>query len=107
MSDKNEIDDISGVETTGHEWDGIKELNTPMPRWWLWTFYVTIAWSIGYWVLYPSWPTLNDYWKGTLEYSSRVDLNNEIKDRDQKRSTWTKKFAALLPTVHQHTCKWD
>ena len=37
-------------ETTGHEWDGIKELNTPLPRWWLYTFYATIVWALVYWV---------------------------------------------------------
>ena len=43
-----EIDELSGTQTTGHEWDGIKELDTPMPRWWVWTFYATIVFSIGY-----------------------------------------------------------
>ncbi len=50
-----ERDELSGVETTGHEWDGIKELNNPLPRWWLWTFYGCIVWAIGYTVLYPAW----------------------------------------------------
>ena len=53
-------DALTGTDTTGHEWDGIAELNTPLPRWWVWTFWATIIWSIGYWVVYPSWPTLND-----------------------------------------------
>ena len=43
-----EKDDNPGTTTTGHEWDGIKELNTPLPRWWLWTFYGTIVWALGY-----------------------------------------------------------
>ena len=43
-------------ETTGHEWDGITELNKPLPKWWLWTFYATIVWAIGYWLLMPSSP---------------------------------------------------
>ena len=47
---------VAKVGTTGHEWDGIQELNTPLPRWWLWLFYATIIWSIGYWVVYPAWP---------------------------------------------------
>ena len=45
---KIEHDDITGTATTGHEWDGIKELNTPLPRWWLYTFYATIAWAAVY-----------------------------------------------------------
>jgi len=60
MTETNrEVDEMSGTETTGHEWDGIKELDTPMPRWWLWTFYVCIIWSVAYWVIYPAWPTLS------------------------------------------------
>ena len=50
------VDAVTGTATTGHEWDGIRELNTPLPRWWLWMFYATIVWSIGYWIVYPSWP---------------------------------------------------
>ena len=50
------IDAVTGTATTGHEWDGIRELNTPLPRWWLWLFYATIVWSIGYWIVYPAWP---------------------------------------------------
>ena len=48
-----EIDQVTGVETTGHEWDGVKELNKPLPKWWVWTFYATIVWAIGYWIAYP------------------------------------------------------
>ena len=74
MSDHNkEVDQITGVETTGHEWDGLKELNNPLPRWWLWTFYVTIVWAVGYWVLYPTWPMLTDYTKGVLGHSNRAE----------------------------------
>lgn len=70
MSEKH-IDDISGVETTGHEWDGIRELNNPMPRWWVWTFYFTILWAIGYTIAYPAWPLINRATQGLLGWSSR------------------------------------
>ena len=53
------LDPGTGKATTGHEWDGIAELNTPLPRWWLWTFYATILWAIGYWIVYPAWPLLS------------------------------------------------
>ncbi|MFX9150192.1 cbb3-type cytochrome c oxidase N-terminal domain-containing protein, partial [Acinetobacter baumannii] len=49
-----EVDTHSGVSTTGHEWDGLKELNNPLPKWWLTIFYACIAWALGYYVLYPS-----------------------------------------------------
>ncbi|WP_114389093.1 cytochrome-c oxidase, cbb3-type subunit III [Notoacmeibacter marinus] len=70
-----EVDDVTGTETTGHEWDGIKELNTPMPRWWLWTFYATIAFSLVYTILYPAWPLVNTATTGLLNWSSRGDLS--------------------------------
>ncbi|MEB2845102.1 cytochrome-c oxidase, cbb3-type subunit III [Rhizobiales bacterium RZME27] len=72
MSEKH-VDEISGVETTGHEWDGIRELNNPLPRWWLWTFYACIVWALGYTVLYPAWPMLTEATPGILGYSSRAE----------------------------------
>ncbi|KAB2913360.1 MAG: cytochrome-c oxidase, cbb3-type subunit III [Hyphomicrobiaceae bacterium] len=72
------VDHVTGVETTGHEWDGIRELNKPLPRWWVWTFYATIIWSIGYWVAYPAWPTLVGYTKGVLGYSQRATVTEEV-----------------------------
>ena len=59
MSDQEkEVDAATGVETTGHEWDGIRELNNPLPRWWLYIFYASIVWSVIYWILMPAWPAL-------------------------------------------------
>jgi cytochrome c oxidase cbb3-type subunit 3 len=78
-----EKDDISGTETTGHEWDGIKELNTPLPRWWLWTFYACIAFALGYVIVYPAWPLVNGATPGLLGYSSRAEL---LKDVDIART---------------------
>lgn len=73
-----EIDDVTGVETTGHEWDGIKELNNPLPRWWLWTFYATIVFAIGYTIAFPAWPLISSATTGLLGYSSRADLSAEL-----------------------------
>ncbi|MER9120838.1 cytochrome-c oxidase, cbb3-type subunit III [Mesorhizobium sp. M0166] len=72
------IDEVSGISTTGHEWDGIKELNNPLPRWWVITFYITIAWAIGYTVVYPAWPMLTSATRGVLGYSSRKDVKIEL-----------------------------
>ncbi len=66
------------VGTTGHNWDGIKELNNPLPRWWLWTFYATIIWGIGYMVVYPSVPLLTSATQGTAGYSSRLALEEDL-----------------------------
>ncbi|WP_431323788.1 cytochrome-c oxidase, cbb3-type subunit III [Rhizobium sp. YTU87027] len=77
MSEKH-IDEVSGVETTGHEWDGIRELNNPMPRWWVWTFYATILWAIGYAVAYPAIPMITSTTKGLLGFSSRAELQQDL-----------------------------
>jgi cytochrome c oxidase cbb3-type subunit 3 len=66
------------METTGHEWDGIKELDTPLPRWWLIVFYGCIAWAIGYWVLMPAWPLVNGYTHGLLGKSDRAAVGQEL-----------------------------
>lgn len=93
--DKREVDEISGVETTGHEWDGIKELNNPLPRWWLWTFYATIVWSIGYTIAYPAWPLVNSATQGVLGYSSRAELHREVEQVQLSRSDQTAQLASL------------
>lgn len=77
MSDRK-IDEISGVETTGHEWDGIRELDNPLPRWWLWVWYFSIAASIVYWVLMPAWPGISGYTKGLRHHSDRVNVAQEL-----------------------------
>ena len=77
---KPEIDSVTGVETTGHEWDGIKELNKPLPKWWLWVLYVSIIWSIAYWIAMPAWPLVSDYTRGLLGYSQRTVLANSLAD---------------------------
>ena len=78
MTDHSEVDKVSGTSTTGHEWDGIKELNTPLPRWWVWTFYATIVWSIGYWIVYPAWPLISSHTTGLFNYSTRADVAVEL-----------------------------
>ena len=78
MTARREIDLHSGVETTGHEWDGITELNKPLPRWWLYVFYATIVWAFAYWVAYPAWPMISGYTKGMLGYSERSRVNESL-----------------------------
>lgn len=94
MSGKEkDIDHVTGVETTGHEWDGLKELNKPLPKWWLYTFYATIVWGIGYMVLYPSFPTLASYSKGVLGYSQRDAVTKEIAAAKDAQATWRDQIA--------------
>ena len=68
---KKKIDDATGTETTGHEWDGLEELNTPLPRWWIMVFYACIVWAIGYTILMPAWPLVSSYTTGFLGASQR------------------------------------
>lgn len=82
---KEEIDAFTGTATTGHEWDGIKELNTPLPRWWLWLFYITVIWSVLYWIVYPAWPLVSSYTRGVFGYSSRADVATELAALQQLR----------------------
>ncbi|MEL6840746.1 MAG: cytochrome-c oxidase, cbb3-type subunit III [Pseudomonadota bacterium] len=76
--DNKDIDDVTGIDTTGHAWDGIKELNNPLPRWWLWCFYLTIIWGVGYTVAYPAWPLINSATSGLLGYSTRAEVAQDI-----------------------------
>jgi cytochrome c oxidase cbb3-type subunit III len=89
-----EIDHVTGVETTGHEWDGVKELNKPLPKWWVWTFYATIVWAIGYWIAFPAWPTLSGYTKGVLGYSQRATVAKEVSDAKAAQTQFRDKLAA-------------
>ena len=80
------IDEPTGTEFVGHEWDGIEELDTPMPRWWLWTFYLTIAWAVVYVVLYPAWPMVSQATAGVLGWSSRGQLAQEIAAEGERKA---------------------
>lgn len=88
------IDEPTGTEFVGHEWDGIEELNTPLPRWWLYTFYATIAFSLVYVVLYPAWPMIDSATEGTLGWSSRGDLQKEMTAAEAARAGTVAKIAA-------------
>jgi cytochrome c oxidase cbb3-type subunit III len=78
MSGEREVDEPTGVETTGHDWDGIRELDNPLPRWWLWIFYASIVWAFAYWVLMPAWPGVSGYTRGIRGQSDRADVSHEL-----------------------------
>jgi cytochrome c oxidase cbb3-type subunit III len=94
MPTKIEKDAITGRDTTGHDWDGIKELNTPLPKWWLYVFYACIVWSLGYYVLYPSWPTLSSHLQGTAGYWSRAELEQQLQAQAEQRAPYVKRISA-------------
>jgi cytochrome c oxidase cbb3-type subunit 3 len=74
-----EVDEFTGVETTGHDWDGIKELNNPLPRWWLWSFYACILFAIGYVIYYPAIPLINSATPGISGITNRQIVAVELK----------------------------
>ncbi len=92
---KSELDEASGQHTTGHEWDGVKELNTPVPLAFRVSLWLTIAVAVIMWVLYPSWPGVADYLKGTAGYSSRDRVAEAVADRQALRLQQMPEFAAL------------
>ena len=94
MMANKRIDEPTGTEFVGHEWDGIEELNTPLPRWWLWTFYATIAWSLVYVILYPAWPLIDRATPGALGWTSRGELAKEMSAAEAARQGVFEKIAA-------------
>lgn len=80
------IDDATGVETVGHEWDGIEELNNPLPRWWVWSFYACIIFAIGYMIAYPAWPLIDKGTAGVLGWTSRSQLAKEMSEAKAEKS---------------------
>jgi cytochrome c oxidase cbb3-type subunit 3 len=88
------------VKTTGHQWDDeegypLREYNNPLPRWWLYTFYASIIYALVYWVLYPAWPLLNDFTKGTLGWSMYQELEEEMAAAKAMQRPFNEKLAAL------------
>lgn len=94
MNEKSEQAPELRHGTTGHEWDGIRELNTPLPRWWLWLFYATIVWSVGYWVVYPAWPLMWSYTNGAFGWHSRAAVLSDLAALQEERRPMMEKLAA-------------
>jgi cytochrome c oxidase cbb3-type subunit 3 len=96
------VDTPTGTEFVGHEWDGIEELNTPLPRWWLLTFYACIIWAIGYTIMYPAWPMISRATTGVTGWTSRGQFEAEVKAQTAKRAPLLAAIAATpieaLPT---------
>jgi cytochrome c oxidase cbb3-type subunit 3 len=94
-SRSGERDAVSGVETTGHEWDGLKELDNPAPRWWLTVWLVTIVFAIGYWLLFPAWPTLAGHTRGLFGWTQYQKLAAEQKEITARQGTYLTRFEGM------------
>jgi len=95
-----ERDPVTGQVTTGHEWNGIKELYTPIPRIVFFFLATTILFAVCYWVLMPAWPLGKTYTKGLLGIDQKTSVERLVKDATLERSAWTQKidqtdFAAI------------
>ncbi len=86
MCAKRVVQKPEDVPTTGHSWDGIEEYDNPMPRWWVWVFYATIVWGIGYSIAYPAWPMISKATPGLLGASTRADVAAEIAAFDARNA---------------------
>jgi cytochrome c oxidase cbb3-type subunit 3 len=86
--------EVRQVETTGHQWDGIEEYNNPLPRWWVWVFYATIVWGIGYTIAYPAWPLITGATPGLIGASTRADVAAEIAAVDAANAAIKAKLVA-------------
>ena len=95
MPTKVEKDTVTGTETTGHEWDGLKELNSPLPKWWLYVMYATIAWSLVYFLLYPSIPLGTTYTEGFIGGSAREKLIGKMEAARERQSVQLDRIASL------------
>ncbi|HEY3149813.1 MAG TPA: cytochrome-c oxidase, cbb3-type subunit III [Dongiaceae bacterium] len=89
-----ERDPKTGYLTTGHEWNGIKELNTPVPRAVYFFLIATALFSIGYWILMPAWPIGSTYTKGLLGRDQRTTVTKSLKQAALDRSVWTAEIEA-------------
>jgi cytochrome c oxidase cbb3-type subunit III len=106
--------------TTGHVWDDdLQELTNPLPQWWLWTFYLTIIFSVVYWLMYPAWPIGHDFTKGlkgvntitytnnkgetkTTHWNMRSKLMAEMNEHDANQKQW---FAKVASTSYEDVSK--
>jgi cytochrome c oxidase cbb3-type subunit 3 len=102
MPTKVEKDAITGQDTTGHEWDGIKELNTPLPKWWLYVLYATIVWSVVWWFLFPSWPWGPGYFHGLTGANQRVEYEARMAQAREGQAAYFNQIAAAsLDQINQ------
>src|SRR3546814_9838840 len=99
MSDRPEIDPVTRTELKPHEWDGIRELDTAPPRWWILTYAAMIVVSVGYWVVYPAWPTLDGFTRGAFGWSSRGAVADDLKAAELSRAGRSEEHTSELQSL--------
>ncbi len=96
-----DIDAATGTATTGHEWDGIKELNTPLPKWWLYILYACMIWALGYAILYPAIPLPGGHTSGLFGWSSRGAVTADLQDLAAQRAPLVNRAEQFNPSADQ------
>jgi cytochrome c oxidase cbb3-type subunit 3 len=97
MPTKIEKDAVSGQDTTGHEWDGLRELNTPLPRWWLYTWYACIAFAAVWVVIYPAFPFKGA--TGLSGWTARGAIGPELAAERAKQEPMLARLRAATPAA--------
>jgi len=90
---KNKTKSENQPDTTGHKWDGISEYDVPAPRWWLITWIICIIWAFGYWIFYPTWPSVGGNTKGSLQWTQQSQLAESQKEIDTLRDVYLEKIS--------------
>ena len=89
---QREIDPVTGYDTTGHDWGGIRELNTPFPKIVVWALALTFLYSVTAWVLLPAWPMGRDYTRGLLGLDQGEMAVEGFRAMDAQRQPWLARF---------------
>lgn len=97
MASTAEKDEHTGLNTTGHEWDGIRELDRPLPRWWVYVFYACILWAFVLVILYPAIPWGSSHSKGLLGWTSRGQLSEALATAKAAQAKYLKRIATMSP----------
>jgi len=89
---KSADEKIGGGADTGHTWDGdLREYNNPLPKWWLWLFYLTVVFGLLYLVLYPGLGTF----KGAKGWSQASQWQQENDAAEAKVAAYLAPFASM------------
>ncbi len=99
MSTEIKKDELTGLPTTGHDWDGLTEINQPLPRWWLYVLYASIIWAIGYWIVMPAWPLISSHTKGVIGYSQRQVVLDQMATARAAQSQWVDQIDGAEPAA--------
>lgn len=94
QGEHTEVDPVTGYETTGHDWNGIRELNTPFPKLVIWALVLTFAYSAITWVLLPAWPVGRDFTRGVLGLDQSEMAVEAFQSMNDKRNDWLAQFGS-------------